>query len=786
MARALRFLQGWIRCGTYHIVVAALLLIPLLQPVLAREPTEAVLEVSVNGTSGGETLVVLRGEGNEVWLLGEDLARLHLKRPTTPPLVVGGHQYYSIAAIDHSRIDIDESSQHASLTVPASAFEATRLHTTSAAAAAITPAEPGAFLNYQLSGQHVEGDTSGGALAELGIFASPGVFTNSGIERTAAGVSQGVRLDSTFKHDFTGRLETLALGDAISDPGSWGSAVRYAGIHWGTNFGIRPDLITTPLLTAGGTAVVPSTVDVLVNGQRVSSQEVPAGPFIIDRLPVVTGAGDVRLIVRNALGQEQTITEPFYSGPSLLAAGLSQYAVDVGVARENYTLTSFDYGSAVASASYRRGLTDWLTFEGHGEMQSGDAHALGFDLASRAGNWGIASLTLAEGGSGHESGLLSGLSLEHRGRRLSLLLSTLYAGDGFHRIGDTAPGVAPFKSRSLAQVGVNVGHSDSLSIAWVAQTYRASPAQQVLSASYSRRIGASGWLALTATRTSGAQASNGAYLNYTLALAQRRTLSTDALAGNVPGQPRHEVLMTLAQNAPVGPGDGWRIGAASTGDYDASWQHGADAFDMQLQAARNVGESGQRGLLRGAFTLLDGDFRPTRTVTGSFAVVDVAGLPDVPVYLENQLIGRTDDSGRVMLHDLRSYEPNRVSVAPNDLPLDTSIAGDRIVLLPPYRSGVVARFPITRSHGGTFRLVTPRGEPLPAGALVRFNGGTFPVALDGLTYVDTLDHGTVGEASWGESQHCRFRMPAPPPGDPLPDMGTIVCGPAPAGHGGTR
>jgi outer membrane usher protein len=785
MARALRFLQGWIRCGTYHIVVAALLGASWLQPALAGEPTEAVLEISVNGTGDAENLVVLRGEAKQLWLRGEDFARLHLKRPTAPPLVVGGHQYYPVSAIDHSQIEIDEGSQHASLTVPPSAFEATRLHTTSAGAAAITPAEPGAFLNYQLSGQRVQSDTSGGALAELGIFASPGVFTNSGIERTAEGVSQGVRLDTTFTHDFAGRLETLTLGDAISDPGSWGSAVRYAGIHWGTNFGIRPDLITTPLLTAGGTAVVPSTVDVLVNGQRVSSQDVPAGPFIIDRLPVVTGAGDVRLIVRNALGQEQTITEPFYSGPSLLAAGLSQYSVDLGVARENYTLSSFDYGGAVASASYRRGLSDWLTFEGHGEMQSGDAHALGFDLASRAGNWGIASVTLAEGGAGQESGLLSGFGLEHRGTRMSLVLSTLFATDGFHRIGDSAPGVTPFKSRTLAQLGFNLSHADSLAIAWVGQTYRASPGQQVLSLSYNTRLGASGWLALTGTHTSGAQASNGVYLNYTMALAQRRTLSTDAVAGNAPGQPRHEVLVSLAQNAPVGPGDGWRIGAASTGDYDASWQHGADAFDLQLEAARNEGESGERGFLRGAVTWLDGDFHPTRTVTGSFAIVDVAGLPDVPVYVENQLIGHTDDAGRVMVHDLRSYEPNRISIAPNDLPLDTTIASDRIVLLPPYRSGVVARFPITRSHGGTFHLVTPRGEPLPAGALVRFNGGTFPVALDGLTYVDTLDHGTEGEASWSETQ-CWFRIPAPPAGDPLPDMGTIVCRPGPAPHRGAR
>lgn len=35
--------------------------------------------------------------------------------------------------------------------------------------------------------------------------------------------------------------------------------------------------------------------------------------------------------------------------------------------RRNYGIDSFDYGSMVGSASYRYGLTDYLTLEAHGE-----------------------------------------------------------------------------------------------------------------------------------------------------------------------------------------------------------------------------------------------------------------------------------------------------------------------------------------------------------------------------------------------------------------------------------
>ena len=164
----------------------------------------------------------------------------------------------------------------------------------------------------------------------------------------------------------------------------------------------------------------------------------------------------------------------------------------------------------------------------------------------------------------------------------------------------------------------------------------------------------------------------------------------------------------------------------------------------------------------------------TRAVNGSFAEVDVGGLPDVPVYVENQLTTHTDASGHALLFNLRPYEANRVSIAPEDLPLDTTIGASSTILAPPFRSGVVARFPVERVRGGTFRLVSDDGLPVPAGAQVKFMGKIFPVVTDGVVYVTGFDHGTGGDATWLRG-HCRFRLEPPPPGDPLPDMGTVRC-----------
>src|SRR6516225_868205 len=126
--RALKYFDGLISRGTYHIVGILLLLRALDAAAATDSLWETVLEISVNATTGGESILCLRGEGNELWLVPSDLARLHLKLPPGAPVMVAGHPYYRLGAINGAKLDISDSRQHATLTVPASAFEATRLH----------------------------------------------------------------------------------------------------------------------------------------------------------------------------------------------------------------------------------------------------------------------------------------------------------------------------------------------------------------------------------------------------------------------------------------------------------------------------------------------------------------------------------------------------------------------------------------------------------------------------------------------------------------------------------
>lgn len=754
----------------------------LLMPGLALEAAaaeldefkEVPLELEINEQQPGTTFIALRDAQGGIWLEESDFARLRLRLRNTPFQIFEQRRYFPLAAIDGASIEIDEAQQRARVRLPPEAFAATQLAVKSSAETVITRAAPGAFLNYQLSAQHVADSTLSAGFAELGIFSSLGVLTNSAVVRSQQAQTKLVRLDTAFTRDFPNRIERLVIGDSISNAGSWGSSLRYAGVSWGTEFAVRPDLVTTPLLSASGTAEVPSTLDVFINNQRVSSQSLPPGPFLIDRLPAISGSGEISLVVRDALGREKIIAQPFYSSPSLLAPGLSAYTVNAGRIRNRYTTSSSDYGDWIGEATYRRGLSSAITLEGHGEIQQSNAHALGLNLAASIGRFGVFNMTGAFGGDQDNSGSLLGAGFESRGTRLGFTANTSFASAGYRQIAHSFATTTQFKRRDLVQAGLDLNRAGSLSVAYVRELYRADPAQYALSLAHNLAISHWGTLSFIASQTRSERRTTEFFLTFTMPLGERRAVSVSALGSSGSDASPTEVYGTFLQNPPAGPGLGYRVDASTRSNYDLDGRWQSQVGDLELQAVRAQGISGQNLFWTGGLTLLGGEIHATRSITDSFALIDVGGIPDVPVYIDHQLITHTDQNGRAMLHALLPYQANRINIDPLELPLDTSIATHTLVLAPAFRSGVIARFPVERVRGGTFRLVTKEGVPIPVGAQVEFNGGFFPVTNDGLVYVTGYDHGMGGLARWSEGS-CNFRVEPPPSDDPLPDLGTIVC-----------
>ena len=116
----------------------------------------------------------------------------------------------------------------------------------------------------------------------------------------------------------------------------------------------------------------------------------------------------------------------------------------------------------------------------------------------------------------------------------------------------------------------------------------------------------------------------------------------------------------------------------------------------------------------------------SRRLDNSFALVDVPGIGGVHIFRDNQDVGYTSTSGKLLVPNLLPYYGNKISIADADVPLDRTIDSVESTVAPPVRGGAVVRFPVRRiqSVSGVLRVGVGSRDVVPA-------YGTLVVTSDG-------------------------------------------------------
>ncbi len=736
---------------------------------------ELLLQVDVNAQGLADTVLVLRGVDGRIAVPVDSLDRWRLRRPDITPRFHDGTPYYPLDAIPGVTYVYDAAKQRLMISAPARAFTDTQFSNAAVHYPAPTPSQLGGFFNYNLFASRASGESQYAGQFEAGVFSAYGVLVSGLLAQDNVGVKSTVRLNTTWTSDFPAQLTTLRLGDATNVPGAWGRAVQFGGVQYGTNFATQPGFITFPSLAANGQAALPSTVDVFVNNALVAQRPVPPGPFSITNIPTVDGSGNVQLVVRDLFGREQVISQPFYASVNLLKEGLDDYSYEVGFERQNFGVESSDYGPAIASATFSRGLTDQLTGQVHGELMPGlvDGGVAANYLFNEVG---VASLSAAASGGSNGAGTLGSVAFQRQTGQLSLNAQAQWTSTAFREIGVTPQDPLPLRQIS-GSLGYQFDRFGSANVTYVAQDFRTQPSNHVLAVGYSVGVGRWAFLSLSAVKTYGAMGSRAFGATLSIPIGDR-TLAAVAYNGTrSPSQGNSsDTSLTLQRSLPVGEGYGYRIVGHNDGDIEASgsWQNNVGTYT--LNAARFQGATAGQLNVVGGIGIVGGHPFLSRDIIDSFGVVRVADYPGVTVLQDNQPVGVTDADGYAVLPFLRAYDVNRVSIDMHDLPLDAQVDKLKIEAVPYYRSGLLFDFPVRRSHGATLHLRLDDGGPMPSGGIVQVVGRDedFPVALRGEAYVTGLEEQNRLRASW-KGRSCEFDVAFPPSSEPLPDLGTFIC-----------
>lgn len=733
-----------------------------------------LLMLDINAQNLDETALVLQDAQGTLYASASDLTRWRLRLPAVQPVKFEGALYYRLTALAGITTQLNKATQTLSISVNPEAFATTTaLARVDNYSPPIRPS-PGMFFNYDVFVEHSNfAGTAESGFFETTAFNSMGTAVSNFMQQSGRGAGRSVRLDTTLTLDRPERAASFRFGDAVSrGAGMWGNALRFGGVQYASNFATQPGFITAPIQNFIGQATLPSTVDVYVNNVLTTQKNVPPGPFSISSLPVVNGQGNVRMVVRDVLGREQVITQPFYANATLLRPSLQDFSFELGAVRDGFGIRSNTYGRRFVAGTYRRGLSDRLTAESHVQVQSGARSTFGLGATALLPSVGVFHAAIAGSRSEAGNGRLWAFGVEHQTQMFNVGARTQLVSEHFLQLGSESGWQTPRRSTS-ANVGLVAGQSGSIGMGYVAQSATAGGPLKIASISYSQSLHRHGYLSISASKTLSGQPNHAIGINWSMPLGDNLNLN---IGTSTSGHDQHQTDVQVQRNLRNEDGYGYRLQASDNEQQQGTLLLQNNVGSYTFEAANFQGQARVRSGISGAVALLGGAAFFSRRISDSFGLVQLPGMENVRVYVDNQLAGRTDVNGNALLPRLRPYDNNLIRVEQLDLDLDAKIESLTMNPVPYYRSGVVIRFPIVRSNGAMLRLVSDDGKDLPAGALVAVVGQEtqFPVAMDGAVYVTGLTAMNRMHARWQE-KHCTLNIPFQASSDPLPHLGTFVC-----------
>lgn len=756
------------------------------QALAATQPDRLLpLEVVVNGYKSG------------TWLLLERDGKLYAPRDAfddwrvvldvqAQSIAYKGQNFWPLATVPGYQAKLNTAEQSLEVQFSPAVFSATRLTQEINKKPVLSPVLPSAFFNYDLN--YARSELRGapatedlGLLGELGFSNSWGVLTNSFSARnlsrsnTLGTPSSFTRLETTFTRNFPEQNKTLRFGDSATRVGLLGRNVYFGGIQFGSNFALTPGFVRQPIPVLTGFSASASTVELYINNVLRQTSTVPTGPFAIDNLPVLSGSGDARIVVRDQLGRETVITRSFFSNARLLAPGLDDWSVEAGLVRKNLGTASGDYGPAFASGTWRHGYNDGLTLEGRAELtpdlrtlQVGAIAGLPFGLLGNAAATGS-----------HESSAGTGvqwlLGLEYAALRSSTFIQAQGASRSFRQLGQL-DNFSPTKLQLAANWTYSLKRWGTFGLGYANSSRYDSTPVNSYSANYSVQINKQVSLNLIANRVRGAESATSLGLNL-LFLLDRNRIATVTANSRKDGT---DFYTTMSQSPDLENPLGWRalVGKPQNRERgEAGLYYLGQRGVVTADISRSPDQTALRLGANGGLVLADGHVFATQRLLDSFALVEVKDYGNIGVGLGGNVQTRTNDSGIAMVLRLSPYLSNQIRLDPTELPINAEIASIEEYAVPAYRSAVKITFPVRSGRGALLKLLLDDGDVAPAGATAQIEGDKeeFYVARRGEAFITGLQAKNRVTLSWN-GQQCTFDviLPAEMP-DEFPRIGPLAC-----------
>ncbi|KJV37733.1 fimbria/pilus outer membrane usher protein [Acinetobacter brisouii] len=725
--------------------------------------TEPILaDIWLNGIDKNTEILVLQ-EADQFYVECNVLSRLRLKVDLFKKNI--NQNQYCLVTTPPVRSELDVAMQAMKITVPPDYFLE---YVDKNQVPLPNKANLGAFLNYDFYFDKAKGSHEFNNLYELGVFKDYWMFKNSVIYRDQvnSGEASVVRLNTEFSMDFPDRYTKLIVGDSTTVFNPLASSFRFGGISFGTNYTERSDLVYWNAPVLRGSAIVPSTIDLYINGINIYRQNVTAGDYVLQTGATIQQSGNAQIVVQDVLGNRSVQNFPILINNRLLQAGLNEYNISFGKIRYNYDINSSDYREFFASTYFRRGVTD-KTSLGFTTAYSSDIQTLGLMWTQAAPKYALFDFS-AMGSHGHgENGYALGASVSRNFNYFSFGVSSRYSSQKFQSLGYTPDTIIP-KFDNLAYLSIyNIPFLDNINFNYIDRRYypdstRALPNTKMLNVGITKRLTSQLYLGLSYFKDFGTNPNDGANISLTFSFDKNKSVYVDQ---SVDGNTR----VTYAQSTSGQNGYGYSVGAnRSNGQlgYNATGVLKTSYGDMRILHTQYPDYYDTQVEYKGALVWLDNQFNFTKAVDDAFALVKVSDYKDIEVYRSLVPVGTTKKNGYFFIHNILPYISYDLSFNQDQIPIESKIDESSKKLVALNQRGYFFDFPIYQTKQVIVKLLNTKGEILPRATEVYLDNKKdeiYPTDAEGKLYIYGLlpAHQYQLKAQTGEDAFCIAELNVP-------------------------
>lgn len=613
----------------------------------------------------------------------------------------------------------------------------------------------GGFLNYDLTAWQA-------ARPGLAAFLHGRVHSPWGHGSWQYGTALGVGRNSivlsraVWQVDWPSQGLSFQGGHITAPDTALSPGLALIGLHLGTNAQLNPTVSKRLRPQVLGVADRPQRTDVFVDGMFRQTADIPYGPYQIEVASTFPGQGQIDLSTTQADGTRSQLTLPYYQASQALAPGASEWSVDMGMLSQQPG-QRIQAQVPLASGAWRQGFdagitgqTQWLLGPGVQRLAAQVDH-----VHARLGVSGISLISQRTGG--HSQWWL-GAGHEYVSRLVSL---NAWAEHSVQDCPATSQRQAmedqltrPCQKFFLA-AGLPIGRRWSASAAISEQKWSAQRTATVQSLQIRFAADAHSQLTLSAQHIQ-----INSYQSSAMALTWTQPLGKYLGQTSLQSQGSTNLLWSI-QSQPSAdegtPKQRWQM-FGSFGPQEeigGRWLERMSQADVRVEAS--AGKRGTHGALgvRGAIGFAEHRLFASRTIDDAFVMVD-AGIPDLPVLLDNREVARTNASGWALVTEARSQQSNQISVDIAALPVQYAMPIDQKSIVPSLGAGALVVFEV--SDGGALLPVQDaNGQALPPGASVKVSTQGLGTAVTSRSevFIERSDRAAEILIEWGGRQ-CRF------------------------------